>query len=337
MRPLMKIAFAGLRHIHIYVLAEMARKTPGVEIAGFWEENAQALEEARRFFHEPLYADYEALLSDPGVDVVAVGDYYGVRGQRVLQALKAGKHVLCDKPLCTSLEELEQIEALSREKGLKVGCMLDLRYDPALRLAQKIIQEGQLGRIHALSFTGQHPLQWGTRPVWYFEEGKHGGTFNDIAIHGLDAVQWITGLEYDQTLYARQWNAFAKEAPDFCDCAQFMGRMSNGAGLMADVSYAAPDKAAFRLPSYWRFAFWGEKGWLECRLNENAVTLALSQDEAPRILQAAHVKENCITDLIGDLSGASPLFNTSSVFHATRKALQLQRSADLNGKDGSNP
>ena len=332
MRRAMKIAFAGIRHVHITVLAELARMTPGVEIAGFWEEDPQALEDARRIFPEPCYPDYAALLSDPEVEIVAVGDYYGIRGQRILQALEAGKHVLADKPLCTSLEELEKIEALSQAKGLKVGCMLDLRYDPALRLTRDLIHTGTLGEIHALSFTGQHPLQWGSRPMWYFEQGKHGGTFNDIAIHGLDAIQWMTGLDYSQTLCARQWNAFAKEAPDFLDCAQFMGQMANGAGVMADLSYSAPDKAAFRLPSYWRFSIWGSKGWLECRLNENAVTIALSEDRSPRTLQAPPVADTCLTDLMAAIATASPLL--PSVFHSTRKALELQRFADQNGKDG---
>ena len=329
----MKIAFAGLRHVHIFALAKIVRENPHTAIAGYWEENESARAAAGEFFCEPAYESYEALLSDPQVDAVAIGDYYGIRGQRILQALKAGKHVLADKPLCTSLEKLEEIESLSRERGLKIGCMLDLRYDPALRHAQTLIRSGSLGEIHALSFNGQHPLQWGIRPMWYFEEGKHGGTLNDIAIHGLDAVHWITGLPYAKTLHVRQWNAFARRAPQFCDCAQFMGEMANGAGLMADVSYAAPDLAAFRLPSYWRFSFWGDKGWLECRLGEGAVNFAAADDPQPRILPAPPVEDDCLQDLLRDVRGEQPLFGTQSILDSAKIALQLQQTADTVRKD----
>ena len=230
------IAFCGLRHGHIFSLYDLAKANPEVRVVGAWEEDEAARAQAMEKIAEPFYGSYEQLLADPRVEIVAVGDYYGVRGQRIIQALRAGRHVLSDKPLCTRLSELDEIERLCREKGLYVGCMLDLRYDPALRLAARLVRSGELGEIHAVNFTGQHPLNYGTRPMWYFEPGKHGGTFNDLAIHGLDAVRFITGLDYRRTLYARQYNAFAREQPDFPDCAQLMGEYENGAGLVADVS-----------------------------------------------------------------------------------------------------
>lgn len=324
----MKIAFAGLRHAHIFQLTDLARQNPSVEIAGVWEENEEAAAAARSFFSEKWYPNYENLLADQSVDIVAIGDYYGVRGQRIIQALNAGKHILTDKPVCTSTEELDQIEKLCTEKHLSLGCMLDLRYDPALRLAQEIISSGQLGEIHALSFSGQHPLQWGTRPHWYFEEGKHGGTFNDIAIHGLDAVQMITGHSYVKTLCAHQWNAFAKESPDFLDCAQLIGELSNGAGLIADVSYSAPNGSAFTLPSYWRFTFWGVNGYLECRYGEGGVTIALSADKQAVRLEASAVEDNCLSDLIREINGENISLGTKSILQSTRSALKLQQIAN---------
>ena len=324
----MKIAFAGLRHAHIFQLAALARQHPEIEITGVWEENEEAAASAQSFFPEKRYSTYEMLLADPTVNIVAIGDYYGIRGQRILQALSAGKHILTDKPVCTRLDELKQIEKLCAEKRLCLGCMLDLRYDPAIRLARDIISSDQIGNIYALSFSGQHPLQWGTRPQWYFEEGKHGGTFNDIAIHGLDAVQMVTGLPYVKTLCARQWNAFAKEAPDFRDCAQFMGELSNGAGIIADVSYSAPNNSAFTLPSYWRFTFWGEDGYLECHYGEGAVNLAKSTDKHASRIEAPPLSDSCLSDLIREINGEPTNFDTKSIFFASRKALELQQFAD---------
>lgn len=330
----MKIAFVGLRHGHIFRLAEMIRSTSGSEIIGAWEENRQAALEACEKFTEPFYESFEDLLKDSQVDAVAIGDYYGIRGERAIQALQAGKHVIADKPICTRLSELDEIERLSREKNLKVGCMLDLRYDPALRLAGKMIREGELGKILSVNVTGQHCLAYCTRAKWYFEEGKHGGTFNDIAIHGIDALRMFTGMEYGKTFCARQWNAFAKETPEFMDSAQMMGEMENGAGVTMDVSYSAPDPTAYSLPGYWRFSFFGEEGWIECRFKGGEVLTAKEGDMNPRIIDAPSVNENYLDDFIKDVNGEPTEFNTKSVLDSARATLNLQAVADRISKGG---
>ena len=155
MKTTMNLAVVGVRHSHIFPLVQAIRKKPETSLSGWWEEDPQARTEAIPFFSEPLYDTYEELLQDPSVSAIALGDYYGIRGTRILEALRAGKHVLSDKPVCTSLMELEEIDSLCRKTGLKVGCMLDLRYDAALRLAAALIQQGELGEIHSVSFTGQ--------------------------------------------------------------------------------------------------------------------------------------------------------------------------------------
>ena len=211
--------------------------------------------------------------------------------------------------------------------------MLDLRFDPALRLARNLVRSGELGEIHAVNFTGQHPLNYGTRPLWYFDRRLHGGTFNDLAIHGLDAVSMITGLSYARTLCARQYNAFAREEPSFPDCAQLMGEYENGAGLIADVSYSAPAPTAFRLPSYWRFSFWGEKGMIECALGAEKLLLAQAGRDELRLLTAPAVKETYLTELIRQIRGEQTVFPQRMLFDSTRTALEIQRSAYLSSGD----
>ena len=174
----MNIAFAGLRHDHIFALAALADKKTNYHITGWWENDRAARLIAAKSFSQPSYDSFDALITDERVDVVAVGDYYGNRGRLVIAALKAGKHVIADKPLCTSLDELNEIAALIHDTGLKLGCMLDLRYEPCLRHLSGLVSDGFLGQIKTASFTGQHPLNWGVRPSWYFEEGKQQNAVN---------------------------------------------------------------------------------------------------------------------------------------------------------------
>lgn len=324
----MKLAFAGLRHGHIFGLYSKAMEMEGYEVVGAWEADDAAREAAQQKMNVPFYRTYEELLADPAVDAVAVGDYYAVRGQLIIRALEAGKHVIADKPICTSLEELEIIKRKAMEKQLKVGCMLDLRYDGAVRGAKKLVEEGRLGKIHAMSFTGQHPLSYGTRPMWYFEEGKHGGTINDIAIHGIDALRYITGLEFVKTTAARTWNAYAKEAPFFNDCAQLMAEYEGGAGVIADVSYAAQTKTAGKMPGYWRFGIWGEKGAVEFRYGDDRLYFADENSEEVETIVCEAVQENWLHDFAHDYDEAALL----DVVASSKAALEIQRAADLANK-----
>jgi len=320
-----RIAFAGLRHDHIFAFYRQV-KDAGLPVSGAWEPDPAAMESARLVISEPFYPDYETLLADPQTDIVAVGDYYGVRGSRIIAALKAGHPIISDKPLCTSLAELDEIAAISREKRLPVGCLLELREDGALRKAAWLVADGEIGNIRAVHFTAQHPLNYGLRPSWYFEEGKHGGTFNDIAVHGLDAVTWMTGFGYAKTLFARQWNAYAEREPHFCDSAHFSGLLTNGAALTGDVSYAAPSPAAFSLPSYWRFTLWGERGMIECRLGGDHILIARSGQKPCEI--PALGKGKTVLDIFLEEVSSASFVNTESVLSASRMALELQQYAD---------
>ncbi|MBQ8953598.1 MAG: Gfo/Idh/MocA family oxidoreductase [Clostridia bacterium] len=326
----MNIAFAGLRHAHIFGLYDRAKAAPGVAVTGAWEADEPARTAAQKLIAEPFYAAYDDLLADPRVEAVAVGDYYGIRGQRVIRALEAGKNVIADKPLCASLDELDAIRRLALEKKLKVACMLDLRYDGAVRMARQLARSGRLGPVHAVNFTGQHPLDWGSRPMWYFEEGKHGGTINDIAIHGVDAARYVTGLELKRPVAARTWNAFARAAKDFRDCAQFMAEFDGGAGVTGDVSYSAQSGTAWKMPSYWRFNIWGEEAAVEFRYGGGHLLLA-EKGRPIEEIACLPVEENWLTDFMKPYDETALL----DVLASQEAALRIQKLADESSEKGS--
>lgn len=320
----MRIAFAGFRHDHILGLYEMALKHEEVEIVGCYEEDAMARQSVEKS-HNVLftYKEYEELLYDERVEAVAIGDYYGKRGRLIIDALKHNKHVICDKPLCTSLNEWDEIVRLSAKKGLQVSCMLDLRYMPQVEEAKRLIQAGELGEIHTVSFTAQHCLNYGVRPDWYFEEGKHGGTINDIAIHGVDLIRYLTRKNLTKVNYAKTWNAFAQEEPQFKDCGQFMvemGKMS----VMADVSYAAP-RCSELLPTYWDFYFWGSKGMMNFRYQDNEIHVFKDKQY---VISCEASGANCMIDFVKELQGVSTVMNAKDMLESQRQVLVIQQYAD---------
>ena len=320
----MNIAFAGFRHSHILGLYNTALNEESISITGCFEENEQARKAAEDMEINFKYDSYQKLLEDSDVEIVAIGDYYGIRGQRVIEALEHGKHVICDKPLCTSLEELDKIESLVKEKNLKICIMLDLRYMPQTEKVKEIIASGELGKINIATFTGQHCLDYGKRPDWYFEDGKHGGTINDIAIHGIDLIRYITGKNLSKVDCAKTWNAFATQEPNFEDSAQFMGDME-GMAVNADVSYAAP-KFDGILPTYWNFTLWGDKGMLNFKLCDNEIHIYKNKKE---IITMPDRKIDYLCDFVKEINGENPKYiNTMDMLASQRQVLTIQKASE---------
>ena len=331
--PDIRIAFVGFRHGHITSLYDLADQTMGVCIAGACEEHGPtraSLQENGVI--DVSHAAAAHLLDEVDCDVIAVGDAFGLRGSRAIAALEAGRHVIVDKPLCTRLEELSRIRVLAREKDLQVGCMLTMRDSAGTIAARQLIRAGKIGEIHAIQFGGQHPLMRDSRPDWYWEPGLHGGTINDIAIHAIDSIPFVTGLNFARVEAARCWNAFAADVPHFEDGAQMLLTMDNGCGVIGDVSYHAPDAAGYSMPYYWRTTFWGREGVIEMATNADhlALTPATAKQTERRELPAGNSGgyfRAFLKTIRGEqLDDGEP--STQDVLDSSETALRVQAAAD---------
>ncbi len=322
----MKTAFAGFRHDHVFVLYEQVKNHPNFEIVGAFEEHEESREKAKNRGVVFTYDSYAGLLKDESVQTVVIGFCYGERGRAVIEALKSGKHVIVDKPLCTKIEELDEIEKLSKQKNLTVSCMFTMRFESKINAVKELIESGELGEINNVYFGGQHPLQYGRRPSWYFEKDKHGGVINDIAIHGIDLISYLLSDSIEKINGARAWNKFATNEPEFLDSAQFMLTTKNGVGVIADVSYSVPDGVEFALPYYWQFYLWGTKGVISFALNEKTSTYYTKYDKEPKILVEKQPKTDYLTDFLRAVNGEEKaILSSRSVFLSTRQTLQVQK------------
>ena len=328
----LKLAVIGFRHGHILDLYQKATAMGDIDIVATCEEDAETrrqitTEQGITITHENI----DDLLETVDCDAVAIGDTYGRRGSVTIRALSRGKHVLSDKPICTSLDELNEIEQLSYKHGCKVGCMLDMRDTPQFIGVRNLIQSGTIGEVHAIAFGGQHPLLLGARPSWYFEPGQHGGTINDIAIHAIDALPWITGGQLKQVVAARCWNAFARAYPHFKDAGQLLLAMDNGCGVMGDVSYFMPDSTGYSSPFYWRTTFWGRNGVLETSVAVDQITVSLNGEQGIRYESTPDgTPGGYLRSFMRDIEGTlhEDELSTQNVLRAARSALIVQQAAD---------
>ncbi len=327
----LRLAVVGFRHPHVFdILARCAGRSD-VEIVAQCEEDAATRAElAKNGKAQITHDSFARLLAETKCDAVATGDYYSRRGGLILQALEAGKHVLSDKPICTDPGELARIEAAVPRTGLRVGCMFDLRDQPAALALREQYRAGAIGELRAASFGGQHPLMFGTRANWYFEPGKQAGTLNDIAVHAIDLFPWLTGKAWARVTAARGWNARLPQFPFFQDCAQVMLELAGGAGVQGDVSYLLPDSHGYALPLYWQLRLWGETGVMEAAVNSPVLKLWRQGQAAEELPLPAGRPGGYLDAFLRDIAGrAQPDdLNTAGILQAARISLRMQECAD---------
>src|SRR3712207_4327171 len=137
-----------------------------------------------------------------------------------------------------------------------------------------------------------------------FEPGMHGGTINDIGIHAIDLIPWLTGRTVVEATAARAWNTRLPQFPHFKDAAQMMLKLDNGGGVMGDLSYLAPEAVGYSVDQYWRVTCHGDRGVAETNYNAKAVTLA-SGAEVKSVPAEANIPTGCLDAFLDEIAGVS--------------------------------
>ena len=140
--------------------------------------------------------DYREILADPSIQAVHVCTPNALHYKISMDAMRAGKHVLCEKPLALSAAEAKEMAALAREKGLANCVNHNLRYYPLLQHARRMIEKGELGEILVVQGTySQDWLLYDTDFNWRVETRDNGAlrAMGDIGSHWMDMIQHLTG------------------------------------------------------------------------------------------------------------------------------------------------
>src|SRR5580692_7058697 len=177
------------------VHTEGIRRLGNVEVAGI---AARTAEQARRFADElsieRATGDYREFLSDPMIDAVHICTPNSLHFPMAKAALEAGKHVLCEKPLASSVAEAREMIRLAKEKNLANCTFHNLRYYPQVQNMRRIREAGELGDIQVVQGTySQDWLLYDTDWNWRVETGPS-RAFADIGTHWCDMVEHVTGL-----------------------------------------------------------------------------------------------------------------------------------------------
>lgn len=184
------LGFMGGTHIE-------ALRRAGIEVVGclgLSPEEGQA--KAAQYRLAKGYANLEEIVSDPDVDVVHVCTPNNLHYAMCKAALEAGKHVICEKPLATSVEEASELAQLAVEKNLVGAVNYNMRFYPMCFDARRRIQIGTIGEVRLIH--GYYLQDWLFHSTdWNWRLESHlGGKLRavaDIGTHWFDMVMWLTG------------------------------------------------------------------------------------------------------------------------------------------------
>ncbi|GAB2698758.1 Gfo/Idh/MocA family protein [Paenibacillus thermoaerophilus] len=248
---------------------------PDTEIVAVCDLNRERAEaKAKTYQARFVYTDYRELLANPEVDAVSICTWNNTHAEISIAALQAGKHVLCEKPMCQTLEQALEVERAVAASGRVFQVGYVRRHGTNTQVLKKFIDAGDLGEIYYAKASILRRV--GNPGGWFSDLSKSGGgPLIDLGVHAIDLAWYLMGrprvASVSGNTYRKLGNrahiqnySFYKAADydaaknEVEDLANALIRFENGASMMVDVSFtlhAKKDELSLKL--------YGDKGGAE--------------------------------------------------------------------------
>ena len=226
----------------------------GVPVAAICDlDRARAQSLAGQYAIPNVYTDWREMLEKEQPDVVSVCLPNVLHAEITIAALEAGAHVLCEKPLATSVAEAKAMFGAARKAGRVLMAAQHLRFQAEARAMKRVIDSGALGEIYHAEATAMRRLGIPTWGLFHQKSVSAGGTLLDLGVHQLDQTIWLMGnprpvrvSAVTQQRFGRRpeiaallRNAWDPEAFDVEDFAIAFVRFEDGSDLLLRTSWAA--------------------------------------------------------------------------------------------------
>jgi UDP-N-acetyl-2-amino-2-deoxyglucuronate dehydrogenase len=175
--------------------ADCIEKIPNAKLLGVLSKSENRAHQLAEHYNCPVFWEMDKLLAVAGIEVICICNESGMHGATIAEIAKAGKNILCEKPLEITVEKIDQITEVVNYSGVKLGCVFQNRENPEYQKLKRYVQEGVLGKL-LLCQTG---VNW-YRPPGYYENswrGTHildgGAAFINQGIHTIDLMLDLMG------------------------------------------------------------------------------------------------------------------------------------------------
>jgi len=210
-------AFMGKAHSHaMLTIPHMMYPPPAIpKLAAIAGRNEEAVKEAaKRYGYAKYYTDWRAMIKDDSVQLVDNGGPNDAHAAPSIAAAKAGKHILCEKPLGRTAAESKKMRDAVMEAGVKNMVAFNYRFVPAIRQLRLLIESGALGKIY--HFRAVYLQEWimphyNTPMIWRLQKENAGsGALGDLGAHIIDLARYLVGEVGSVAAMAK---TFIKERP----------------------------------------------------------------------------------------------------------------------------
>lgn len=235
---------------HIPALSRLGSLASLVSICDIREDVAERT--ARSLGVPHWTSDYQQLLDNPSIDAVIITTPEFLHAEQTIAAAKAGKHVLCEKPIATSLPEADAMIAATEKAGVHFMVAHSRRFTARYQAVRQIIDSGSLGEIVLIRENERRPVahysalnlpveHWQpdstTTGSWKDAARYSGGVARGHAIHEMDLFRWFAGSEVQAVSAASKITAVGREVPD---AMSFHLEFENGVFAACDLFTHAP-------------------------------------------------------------------------------------------------
>lgn len=182
------------------VILPCLRQVEGVEVVGLSSPNQQRAQETAHEFDIPCVTpDHRELLRQTAPDLVFIATPPALHASMAIDALRAGAHVVCEKPMALNVQECRQMLAVAQECGRLALIDHELRFLPHRRTLRRMLHEGAIGRPLRASYTilsttrRSADMPW----TWWADAAQGGGAWTTLGAHAVDALCWLLGPPQD--------------------------------------------------------------------------------------------------------------------------------------------
>ena len=235
---MIKIGILSFAHHHGEAYLSNLRNMDGVELLGVADDDPARAEKIAGQNDARLFSSYEALL-DAKPDGVIICTENNLHRPLVEMAAAHGIHVLCEKPIATTLENARAIVDVCEKAGVLLMTAFPMRFSAPLLEIKARFDNGDFGDIYCFNATNQGELPTKHR-AWFVDPTlAGGGAIMDHTVHLVDMMRWFTGSELE-TMYARSNRIFHADEVEVETGALEMLTFENGVFATIDASWSRP-------------------------------------------------------------------------------------------------
>ena len=284
------VALLGAAHLtHAWAYARALSESPHARLVGAHDAEPDHTRWIRQDFAVPDAPDARELVSSPEVEAVVICSATADHRAHVELAASMGRHVLCEKPIATTLEDAHAMVEACATAGVQLHLAFVSRFLPMISRARAAVRAGALGELVGLvgGNRGRPPLPpaypgWITDPV-----AAGGGALIDHSVHVTDVMRHVSGLEVAQV--SAETGALLWDL-DVDDVAVVSLRFDNGAVGSIDPSWSVPADNPWDYDFYLRLV--GTEGSLDLNDAAESLRVVTTREDGPRGLRHASFAED---------------------------------------------